>query len=571
MTPARRVDEDPLDRARSLCALGRVAEAETELLALFPRLPLPPPARFGLALAHCNLSLERLDAAEACLERVRQDHGDDPELLALLVAVQRRRGEGAVLPSLAPRLQPFLDRLPMALLWLTLLQDSLDAEATLAWADHLGAHWPAEPAVRQCLLDLAWDLQDAERLLTWGGHPLDSLAQARLAWLAGQEAAALAGLQDCLQAAADPADAWPIFRDLVERLPAPERAELVQRHGALWRNDPEATWTVGRCLLAAGHWRQGWALYEARRFGAFRAQIIPPGFPCFGLETPPAGRRVLLYGEQGVGDIILFASMLPDLLAEAAAVTLLLPPRLVPLLAASFPTARVCDRLDEGALDAVDAAGSLGSLGQHYRQHRDRFARATPYLQIPPAEQRLWRDRLRALPAGLRVGLAWQGGGSLAALRRRSLPLNQLEPLLRLPGVCWVNLQHRHDRAELAAFEARTGVLLNTFAGVGDDLLATAALTQALDLVICVQQTALHLAGAVGTPAWVLLPRLAEWRYGITGSTMPWYPLVELFRQPATGLWQPVIAEVAARLRQHIDDHNGIRPTERPRSDAHRP
>lgn len=114
-------------------------------------------------------------------------------------------------------------------------------------------------------------------------------------------------------------------------------------------------------------------------------------------------------------------------------------------------------------------------------------------------------------------------------------------------------------------------MLLNTFAGVGDDLLATAALTQALDLVICVQQTALHLAGAVGTPAWVLLPRLAEWRYGITGSTMPWYPSVELFRQPATGLWQPVIAEVAARLRQHIDDHNGIRPTERPRSDAHRP
>lgn len=568
--PASPVGDDPLDRARSLCALGRAAEAEAELLALFPRLPLPPPAQFGLALAHCNFSLERLDAAEACLERVSHDHGDDPELLALLVAVQRRRGEGAVLPSLAPRLEPFLDRLPMALLWLTLLQDTLEAEATLAWADHLWARWPHEPVVRQTLLDLAWDLQDAERLQSWG-HPLDPLGRARLAWLTGQEAAAIAGLRACLQAVADPVEAWPIVRDLLERLPAHERAELAQRYGPLWQNDPEAAWTVGRCLLAAEHWPQGWALYEARRFGAFRAQIIPPGFPCFGLEVPPAGRRLLLYGEQGVGDIILFASMLPDLLADAAAVTLLLPPRLVPLLAASFPTVRVVDSLDGDALADVEAAGSLGSLGQHYRQHRDRFAGATPYLHIPPPEQSLWRDRLGDLPAGLRVGLAWQGGGSLAARRRRSLPLDALEPLLRLPGVCWVNLQHRHDPAELTAFEARTGVRLKTYTGIGDDLLATAALTQALDLVICVQQTALHLAGAVATPAWVLLPRLAEWRYGIAGSTMPWYPSVELFRQPATGCWQPVIAEVTARLRQHIADHNGARPTERPRSDAHRP
>jgi hypothetical protein len=194
-----------------------------------------------------------------------------------------------------------------------------------------------------------------------------------------------------------------------------------------------------------------------------------------------------------------------------------------------------------------------------------------PYLQIPPSEQRRWRDRLSALPPGLRVGLAWRGGGSLGPRWRRSLRLDQLEPLLRQPGVCWVNLQHRHDPSERAAFEARTGVSLATFDGVGDDLLATAALTQALDLVICVQQTSLHLAGALGTPAWVLLPRVAEWRYGIAGSSMPWYASVELFRQPTTGCWEPVIADVASRLRQRVADHNGTRPIEPPRSDAHRP
>lgn len=571
MTPASRAGDDPLDRARRLCALGRAADAEAELLGLFPQLPLPPPARFGLALALCNLSLERLEAAEACLERVRRDHGDDPELLALLVAVHRRRGEGGVLPLLAPRLQPFLDQPPTALLWLTLLQDSLDAEATLAWADSLWARWPGEPAVGQALLDLAWDLQDPDRLQAWSHSPLDRLSQARLAWLEGRETEALEGLQACLQGAADSAEGWGILRDLAERLPPPQRLILVQRHRSLWQGDPEATWTVGRLLLAAEHWQQGWSLYEARRFGAFRAQIIPPGFPCFGFETPLRGRRVLLYGEQGVGDIILFASMLPDLLAEAAAVTLLLPPRLVPLLAPSFPTAQVCDSLDTTALASVEAAGSIGSLGQHHRRSRDSFHRATPYLQVPPSEQRRWRDRLSALPPGLRVGLAWQGGGSLGARRRRSLRLDQLEPVLCQPGVRWVNLQHLHDPGERVAFEVRTGVSLVTFDGVGDDLLATAALTQALDLVICVQQTALHLAGALGTPAWVLLPRVAEWRYGIAGSSMPWYASVELFRQPTTGRWEPVIAEVAARLRQRVADHNGARPTAPPRSDAHRP
>lgn len=571
MTPVSRAGDDPLARARRLCALGRAAEAEAELLGLFPHLPLPPPARFGLALALCNLSLERLEAAEACLERVRRDHGDDPELLALLVAVHRRRSEGAVLPLLAQRLQPFLEQPPMALLWLSLLQEALDLPATLAWADDLRLRWPGDPLVRQALHDLAWDLQDADRLRAWSASPLDRLPQARLAWLEGREADALDALHVCLQEETDPGERWLILRDLAERLPATERSALVQRHRSLWQNDPEATWTVGRLLLAAQQWPQGWSLYEARRFGASRAQIIPPGFPCFGFEAPLRGRRVLLYGEQGVGDTVLFASMVPDLLAEASAVTLLLPPRLVPLLAPSFPAAQVCDSLDDAALATVEAAGSIGSLGLHYRSRRDSFVPRTPYLQVPPPEQGRWGERLAALPPGLRVGLAWQGGGSLGPRRRRSLSLHQLEPLLRQPGVCWVNLQHRHDPAERAAFEARTGVALVTFDGVGDDLLATAALTQALDLVICVQQTALHLAGALGTTAWVLLPRVAEWRYGIAGSSMPWYASVELFRQQANGCWEPVIDEVASRLRQRVADHNGSRPTERPRSNAHSP
>jgi hypothetical protein len=155
------------------------------------------------------------------------------------------------------------------------------------------------------------------------------------------------------------------------------------------------------------------------------------------------------------------------------------------------------------------------------------------------------------------VGIAWRGGGMVAQAQRRSLALEALLPLLRLPGIEWLNLQYGHDPAELESLAQQQGVVIHHFPGITEDLSATTALTAALDLVITVQQTALHLAGAVGTPAWVLLPLGPEWRYGLQGSRMPWYASVELFRQARSGQWDEPIAAIGGRLRQWLAQHNG--------------
>jgi hypothetical protein len=173
------------------------------------------------------------------------------------------------------------------------------------------------------------------------------------------------------------------------------------------------------------------------------------------------------------------------------------------------------------------------------------------------------------------VGIAWRGGGSLGSRVQRSVELGQLLPLLQVPGVQWINLQYGLRPAELEDFERCHGIRLHHFEGIGENLQATAALTAALDLVITVQQTALHIAGGLGVPAWVLVPAVAEWRYGLEGTSMPWYSSVQLFRQQQAGVWQSVIEALVQRLRAWLVGHNGAincsGPGPEPHADGDRP
>jgi len=130
----------------------------------------------------------------------------------------------------------------------------------------------------------------------------------------------------------------------------------------------------------------------------------------------------------------------------------------------------------------------------------------------------------------------------------RSIPLAQWAPLLQSAGVQCVSLQYTECSAEIAAVESATGVRIADWREVRDELEHTAALITALDLVISVCTTAIHLGGALGRPVWVLAPYSPEWRYGIAGDGMPWYPSVTMFRQPRYGEWEPVIERVAREL-----------------------
>ena len=568
--------------AQDQCALGRAAEAERQLLAQFPQQPFPPSADFGLALAHCNLCLEKLDQVEVCLGRVAADHGDSGALLQLALACARRRGEGSCLPRFRQRLKPFLDQQPIALEWLQLLQEDLDGAAAKAWAAQLLRRWPHGVAVLEAVRALAWQLQDPVLLGQAGSDfgPAALLWQGRQRWLLGDQPAAEELLRRCLADGSIPlAVQYQALQTLVGQVLPQQVEKLLAAFPQFLRVSPDWAWSMGRHYLAAGAWAQGWPLYEQRYLSSDRAQILPPGFPLRGLgQLQPGalvGRHVLIYGEQGIGDMLMFGSLLPELLAEAASVRLLLPPRLVELFQYSFPTALVASSFEAADLDQGQLAFSIGSLGGVYRPRAEDFQGHGPHLRVEPSARQAWRLRLGQLGPGAKVGIAWRGGGSLGSRVQRSLELGQLLPLLQVPGVRWINLQYGLGPAELEDFERSHGIRLHHFEGIGENLQATAALTAALDLVITVQQTALHIAGGLGVPAWVLVPAVAEWRYGLEGTSMPWYSSVQLFRQQHAGVWQSVIEALVQGLGAWLVGHNGAincsGPGPEPHADGDRP
>jgi hypothetical protein len=128
----------------------------------------------------------------------------------------------------------------------------------------------------------------------------------------------------------------------------------------------------------------------------------------------------------------------------------------------------------------------------------------------------------------------------------RSLELGDLDPLLTVPGVTWVSLQRGDCREEIEALRGRTGIRIHQLAPSDNDVENAAATICALDLVVTVCSSVVHLAGALGRPAWVLTPHVPAWRYLLSGDEMPWYPSITLLRQPSPGEWSPVI-DVACR------------------------
>ena len=316
------------------------------------------------------------------------------------------------------------------------------------------------------------------------------------------------------------------------------------------RVSPECQFEYAEALLSLGCWDVAWPLYEARFLRQRNSEITPAGINPRNSIASPFGKHVLAFGEQGLGDTVMMASMLPDLINDCASCSVFVHPRLEQWFAEAFPAASVFSRVNEDVFEAMDSCYGIGSLGQFYRNDAKQFP-GTPYLQV--RNQSLlnsWRERLESLGSGLKIGVAWRGGRGVSA-KRRSLDLVNLLPLAEVdPNVVWVNLQYSHSGSqnELEDIQSTNGWVIHQFDGIARDMYQTAALTQALDLVITVQQTALHVAGAVGTKAFVLLPLGPEWRYGASGSGMPWYGSVELFRQEQVGDWQKPISSIKHRL-----------------------
>lgn len=316
-------------------------------------------------------------------------------------------------------------------------------------------------------------------------------------------------------------------------------------------NNYQAAWNLAQVDLAYRRFEIGWRNYDRRRHLPRRKQITG-NLPRWRGE-PLAGRRLLVLGEQGLGDQIMFASCLADVLALGAAVTLTCEKRLIPLFRRSFPGVRVHDEAATSPREVEDADFEIlaGSLPAVFRRDESAFPRHRGYLVPDPDRVAHWRARLAALDGGAKFALSWRGGTADTRARLRTLDVEDVALLLRSagPGVSFVSLQYGDVSGDLAALRERYGIDLTHFPEVIPDYDETAAIVAALDGVVSVCTSLVHLAGALGARCEVLVPSVPEWRYGIAGEDMPWYPSVRLCRQARDEPWARVIERLVPRLR----------------------
>jgi tetratricopeptide (TPR) repeat protein len=324
--------------------------------------------------------------------------------------------------------------------------------------------------------------------------------------------------------------------------------DLYQRKVAPKPGGPDAKtrMNVATFYLLLGMWDKAWPLYESRwEDPSIQApHSWPPGKLWLGGEDPKQ-MTILVHAEQGIGDTIQFARYLPLLAQRAGRVRLVVPEFHKPLLRTIVDVESMF--CAEGETPEYDRHIPLLSLPLALGTNADSIPSKVPYVAVPPAYRERWRERLGA-KYKLRVGISWSGRPGHVNDANRSIPLHALAPLFEsdASSACeWISVQK----------DLRSGdhVLLGQY-GIrhfGDDLFDmadTAALAEQMDLVICVDTSVAHVCGALGRKAWVLLPFVPDWRWMLDRGDSPWYPSIELFRQPTAGDWNAVVQGLAARL-----------------------
>lgn len=305
--------------------------------------------------------------------------------------------------------------------------------------------------------------------------------------------------------------------------------------------------------LARGDYAGGWPGYEARHALQLRRDFPFPEWDGSSLN----GRAILVHAEQGLGDEIMFASCLGEVIEQAAHCVVECHRKLEKLFRRSFPAATVHGTLQTDAdmswldrMPRIHCKVGIGSLPLHFRQSRAAFPEHTGYLKPAPERVEYWRTRLAGLGSGPKVGISWRGGARKTRRHVRSIALEQWGPLLTRPGAHFISLQYGDCQGEIDAVRDASSARVHHWAEAIDDYDETAALVTALDLVISVQTAIVHLGGALGKPVWGLVSWRPEWRYQEAGDSVPWYPSVRLIRQPTPDDWQGVIDEVGRRLER---------------------
>lgn len=367
------------------------------------------------------------------------------------------------------------------------------------------------------------------------------------------------------QAAYNRSNVWLDLGDAGKGLAECERAiALAERDGASAPDLAMMRFAAATMRLCAGELASGWDAYESRLSEDLARPVrFETDAPRWRAEDDLAGRALLIFGEQGLGDEVMFASLVPDLIEAAGPegrVALGVEPRLLPLFRRSFPGAMVAPHATRRdgrfavrsapafARDRFDVAAPLGSLPRRFRRTLADFPERRRYLLANPARVSHWRRVLEDLGPAAKVGLTWRGGKLNGERARQYPPLEAWGAVLRMSEVRFVSLQYGDADAEIAAFRQAFGADVWTPPGIDlrNDLDDLAALACALDLVIGVANATTNLSAACGAETWILgapaaWPRLGTERY-------PWYPSARAFIAGRFGAWAQVVEELVRAL-----------------------
>jgi len=329
------------------------------------------------------------------------------------------------------------------------------------------------------------------------------------------------------------AEALAVWREIVARVP----------------DDHKARATIGMIRLLMSDGKEGFEEYGAHSNCAVDIHGLTGAMPQWD-GRDAAGKRLLLWCSEGIGDVVMFASLFPWLLAQGAGVTMAVYPKLVALFSRSFPEARIVVHTPNIFNDYAaqcDAQISFGELMRHALPHYTP-AEHPPFLKADNEKVKQLREKYRAVGKKL-VGISWHTTNKNTSCWR-SIPLEQWQPLFDLPEVQLISLQYGDHAAEIDAINhKRPGtIMVDPDIDIYNDIDGFAAQMMAVDEIISIQNSTVHLAGALGVKTTLLLNAASEWRWGLTRIDNRWYKSVQIERQETLFEWDSVIKRVYGRL-----------------------
>ncbi len=528
-----------------------------------------------IAMGQSHHNQGHLGLAEACYRQVLSLDANDVNALHLLgvVALQSNKFEDAIrliksAASKRPREFPILVNLGAAF-----RAAGQNAEAVKIYETAIKLN-PKSSAVHFNLGKAFMDLGDFEKSIASYARsialdPKDPDAYINIGNVykaKGEGDAAIAAYEKALRLTPIATAFGNIGAVLIDRSQFEEALVMLDKALALDPKDSDIKLKRALTALRLARFKEGWSDYEIRFLSDKERIARCPPPPNYWRGEDLGGKTILVSSEQGLGDEILYASLLPDLIARAGRCIFECSARMVPVFKRSFPEATVLAYQKPGQ-STTPAAGldfqtTICSLGQYFRPDFNHFPRHDGYLKADAARVASLRARYEAIaPGHLIVGVSWSSknqsfGGS------KSADLSSWADVLNVPGVTFVNLQYGDCAADLKAVKDALGVDVfhDTEVDPLKDMDAFFAQVAAMDLVITTSNTTVHVAGSLNVPTWLLLPSGSAclWYWFTEREDTPWYPSVKLFRRPAIEpgkksgevWWRDGIARMSALLTQ---------------------